>query len=74
MSAASLRGRRGIVRISPGRQGRGTGSRGMNVVGLAFGPDDDLIVATNDSVYRLRIAFRVCYSSLEFGLLTRAGT
>jgi hypothetical protein len=27
----------------------------MNVVGLAFGPDGDMIVATNDSVYRVKM-------------------
>jgi len=53
--AASLRGRRGIVRISPDGKDAELVVAGMNVVGLAFGPDDDLVVATNDSVYRLKI-------------------
>ena len=53
--AASLRGRRGIVRIS--RDG-GTADvvvAGMNLVGLAFGPNGEMVVATNDSVYSLSL-------------------
>jgi sugar lactone lactonase YvrE len=51
--AASLRGRRGIVRISPdGGQGELVVA-GMNVVGLAFSAKGEMIVATNDSVYSL---------------------
>jgi sugar lactone lactonase YvrE len=53
--AASLRGRRGIVRIA--RDG-GTADvvvAGMNLVGLAFGPNGEMVVATNDSVYSLSL-------------------
>jgi sugar lactone lactonase YvrE len=53
--AASLRGRRGIVRISPDAKKAELVVSGMNVVGLAFGSGGDMIVATNDSVYRLQI-------------------
>jgi sugar lactone lactonase YvrE len=53
--AASLRGRRGIVRISPDAKKAELLVAGMNVVGLAFGPNGEMIVATNDSVYRLEI-------------------
>ena len=53
--AASLRGRRGIVRVTPEGKDAELVVAGMNVVGLAFGPDEDMIVATNDSVYRLKI-------------------
>ncbi len=53
--AASLRGRRGIVRISPDAKKAELVVAGMNVVGLAFGPNGDMIVATNDSVYRLKM-------------------
>src|ERR1051326_3803030 len=53
--AASLRGRRGIVRISPDGGSAELLVAGMNVVGLAFGPDGQMVVATNDSVYRLNI-------------------
>jgi len=52
--AASLRGRRGVVRVSPDAKEAELVVAGMNVVGLAFGPDGDMIVATNDSVYRLK--------------------
>jgi sugar lactone lactonase YvrE len=53
--AASLRGRRGIVRISPDAKKVELLVAGMNVVGLAFDPDGDMIVATNDAVYRLKL-------------------
>lgn len=50
--AASLRGRRGIVRISPAGQAEIVVA-GMNLVGLAFGPRGEMVVATNDAVYSL---------------------
>jgi sugar lactone lactonase YvrE len=53
--AASLRGRRGIVVISPDAKRADLLVAGMNVVGLAFSPDGDMIVATNDAVYRLKL-------------------
>lgn len=50
--AASLRGRRGIVRIS--REGEAEMAvAGMNVVGLAFSATGDMIVATNEAIYTL---------------------
>ena len=53
--AASLRGRRGIVRITPdGRQAELVVA-GMNVVGLAFGPAGEMMVATNHAVYKLAL-------------------
>jgi sugar lactone lactonase YvrE len=51
--AASLRGRRGIVRISADGTNAELVVAGMNVVGLCFNADGDMIVATNDSVYSL---------------------
>jgi sugar lactone lactonase YvrE len=51
--AASLRGRRGIVRISPDGVQAEVVVAGMNLVGLAFGPNGEMAVATNDSVYSL---------------------
>jgi hypothetical protein len=51
--AASLRGRRGIVRISPDGGKAEVVVAGMNLVGLAFGPNGEMVVATNDSVYSL---------------------
>ncbi|HEY2974194.1 MAG TPA: hypothetical protein VGJ48_16890 [Pyrinomonadaceae bacterium] len=53
--AASLRGRRGIVRISPDGQDAEMFAAGMNLVGLAFSSTGDLAVASTDSIYRLEI-------------------
>lgn len=51
--AASWRGRRGIMRITPdGRDARMIVA-GMNVVGLAFSASGEMVVATNDAVYSL---------------------
>jgi sugar lactone lactonase YvrE len=51
--AASLRGRRGIVRISPDGKNAELFAAGMNLVGLAFSSTGDLAVASTDSVYAL---------------------
>lgn len=51
--AASLRGRRGIVRVSPDGSNAELVVAGMNVVGLAFGPNGEMAVATNEAVYSL---------------------
>jgi sugar lactone lactonase YvrE len=51
--AASLRGRRGIVRISRDGGKAEVVVAGMNLVGLAFGANGEMVVATNDSVYSL---------------------
>jgi sugar lactone lactonase YvrE len=51
--AASLRGRRGVVRISPDGAHAELVVAGMNVVGLAFGPSGVMVVATNEAVYHL---------------------
>jgi sugar lactone lactonase YvrE len=51
--AASLRGRRGIVRIPPHGASAEIVVAGMNLVGLAFSSKGEMIVATNDSVYSL---------------------
>ena len=53
--AASLRGRRGIVRISPDGQDAEMFVAGMNLVGLAFSSTGDLAVASTDSIYLLEI-------------------
>jgi sugar lactone lactonase YvrE len=50
--AASWRGRRGILRITPEREASLIIS-GINVVGLAFDPDHALIVATTSAAYFL---------------------
>ncbi|HVS20571.1 MAG TPA: hypothetical protein VHD88_01920 [Pyrinomonadaceae bacterium] len=51
--AASLRGRRGIVRISPDAIRAELVVAGMNLVGLAFSAKGEMVVATNDAVYSL---------------------
>ena len=50
--AASLGGRRGVVRISPDRQAELYLS-GPNIVGLAFTPSRALMVATSNSLFRV---------------------
>lgn len=51
--AASLKGRRGIVRISPDGKDAKMFVAGINLVGLAIGPTGDLAIASTDSIYRL---------------------
>jgi sugar lactone lactonase YvrE len=51
--AASLRGRRGIVRISPDAARAEIVVAGMNVVGLAFSAKGEMVLATNEAVYSL---------------------
>ena len=53
--AASLRGRRGIVRISADGKDADMFVAGMNLVGLAFSPTGDLAIASTDAVYRLTL-------------------
>ncbi len=53
--AASLRGRRGIVRITPDGKDAEMFVAGMNLVGLAFSSTGDLAVASTDSIYSLPI-------------------
>jgi sugar lactone lactonase YvrE len=52
--AASWRGRRGVVRITP-QQEVSLVVAGSNLVGLAFGPDGDTVLATGDTLYRLHL-------------------
>ncbi len=51
--AATLRGRRGIVRIDPGGDDAEMFVAGMNLVGLAFSGIGDMAIVSNDSVYTL---------------------
>ena len=51
--AASLRGRRGIARITPDGNEAKLVVAGMNLVGLAFSPRGEMVVATNRSLYSL---------------------
>lgn len=56
--AASLRGRRGIVRITPDGRDAEMFVAGMNVVGLAFSSAGDMVVATGEAVYSLPLGIR----------------
>jgi len=56
--AASLRGRRGIVRISPDGKNADIFVAGMNLVGLAFSASGELVVASNDSVFSLALGIK----------------
>jgi sugar lactone lactonase YvrE len=51
--AASLRGRRGIVRITPDARRAEIVVAAPNVVGLAFSANGVMVVATNEAVYAL---------------------
>ncbi len=56
--AASLRGRRGVVRIAPDARDATLAVAGMNVIGLAFSASGDMAVATNEAVYSLPLGIR----------------
>jgi sugar lactone lactonase YvrE len=56
--AATLRGRRGIVRISPDGQQAELFLAGMNLVGLAFSSLGEMVVVSNDSVYSLPLGIK----------------
>ncbi|MFN2455209.1 MAG: gluconolaconase [Pyrinomonadaceae bacterium] len=56
--AASLRGRRGIVRIAADGSDAEMAVAGMNVVGLAFSDAGEMVVATNDAVYSLPLGIK----------------
>ena len=51
--AASLRGRRGIVRISPDGSEANMVVAGVNLIGLAFSSAGEMAVVSIDSVYSL---------------------
>ncbi len=52
--AACLQGRRGIIKITPEKNAE-LFVAGMNVIGLCLSKKGEMIVATNDSVYRLPV-------------------
>src|SRR5271167_3975715 len=56
-AAASLEGRRGIVRISPDAKAELFLS-GPAIVGLAFAPSKAMILATNNSIYRVDVGIQ----------------
>ena len=55
--AASLAGRRGVVRIAPDRQAELFVS-GPGIVGLAFTPSRAMIVATTNALYRVDVGIK----------------
>lgn len=55
---ASMRGRRGVVRIAPDGQMAEIYVAGMNLVGLAFSGAGEMVVASNDSVYSLPLGIK----------------
>jgi glucose/arabinose dehydrogenase len=56
--AASYAGRRGVVRLSPDASQAELVVAGVNVVGLAFGPAGEMVVATNEAVYSLPLGIK----------------
>src|SRR5882724_9193066 len=56
--AASLRGRRGIVRIAPDGSRAEIVVAGMNLVGLAFSASGDMVVASIDAVYSVPLGVK----------------
>nr|MBA3806548.1 gluconolaconase [Acidobacteriota bacterium] len=56
--AASYRGRRGIIRITPDGKEARLVVAGMNVVGLAFSAAGDMIVATNEAVFSVPLGIK----------------
>jgi sugar lactone lactonase YvrE len=56
--AASIRGRRGIVRISRDASRAELVVAGMNVVGLAYSAEGEMVVATNESVFSLPVGIK----------------
>src|ERR1700752_22682 len=56
--AASLRGRRGIVRIGPDGEAATIVVAGVNLIGLAFSGEGEMAVVSTDSVYSLPIQIK----------------
>jgi sugar lactone lactonase YvrE len=55
--AASLAGRKGVVRIDPDRQAELFLS-GPGIVGMAFTPSRSLVVTTTNAVYRVDVGIK----------------
>jgi DNA-binding IclR family transcriptional regulator len=55
--AASLAGRKGVVRITPGREAELFAS-GPGIVGLAFTPSRALVLATTNALYRADVGIK----------------
>jgi len=56
--AATLRGRRGIIRISPNGTEAKVVVAGVNLVGLAFSSEGEMAVVSIDSVYSLPVQIK----------------
>jgi sugar lactone lactonase YvrE len=56
-AAASMGGRKGVVRIDPNRSAELFLS-GPNIVGLAFAPSKSMVVATSNSLYRVDVGIK----------------
>ena len=56
--AACMRGRHGIVRITPDGSSAELFVAGNNIVGLCFTRNGDMIIATNDTVYSLPVRIK----------------
>jgi sugar lactone lactonase YvrE len=57
--AACLRQRRGIVKISPDGKQAELFVSGMKIVGLCFGKNGEMYVATNEAVFRLDLEIEI---------------
>jgi sugar lactone lactonase YvrE len=55
---ASLKGRRGVVRINPAAEQAELFLSGVNLVGLAFGPTGDMAVTSNEAVYSVSLGIQ----------------
>lgn len=55
---ASLKGRRGVVRITPDGGQAELFLSGVNLVGLAFSPNGDLAVTSNEAVYSVPLGIQ----------------
>lgn len=66
--AGSVKGSRGIVKITPDGVTAELVVAGMNVVGLAFGRHGQMIVATNDTVYSLDLGIQGLLLSQDWAL------
>jgi sugar lactone lactonase YvrE len=56
--SASIGGRRGVVRFGPKAHANGDAElflSGPQIVGLAFAPSKALVLATNNSIYRVDV-------------------
>jgi hypothetical protein len=55
--AASIAGRKGVVRIDPGRRAESFLS-GPGIVGVAFTPSRAMVLATTNAIYRVDVGIK----------------